>query len=126
MTKRKKRSRIGLTYPPLPTTPLPGLRDDALRTWNRLAPLLADAGTHTIADVPLLEEYCRLEAELRTYDAFRDAIVRGRKRGAERTIQLGIAQIHHRLLKDFLRLGDRLGLSPLSRRKIERHLGMDA
>jgi P27 family predicted phage terminase small subunit len=116
MSRRQRPLRIGLRYRPLSITPPPGLTGAARQLWERIAPELAEARTHTSIDAPLLEAYCQAQAELQAYYAYTNAI------GLERATRLGTARISSQLCNAVTRLSDRLGLNPRARRKIERHL----
>ncbi len=116
MTQPRRKSRIGLRYRPLPITPPPQLTGEARKLWTSIAPELAEARTHTSVDAPLLEAYCRAQAELAAYYRFTNEI------GLERAVRLGTARISYQLCHAVSRLSDRLGLNPLFRRKIERHV----
>jgi phage terminase small subunit len=117
MTRRPPRgTRIGLRYRPLPIEPPAALTGRARELWTRIAPELADEGTHTSVDVPILTDYCVVVAELECAYRFEQEI------GLERAVRLGFSRIRSQLTNTMIRLSDRLGLNPLARRKIRRHL----
>jgi phage terminase small subunit len=110
--RRKKDARIGLPAPPLPLTPPRTLKGKRARElWRELAAFVANEGTHTIRDAPLLEKYCRVVAELEACGRFVKEL------GIERSVELRVFPIDLRLGREMLRLASRLGFTPVDRRR---------
>src|SRR5690348_12747418 len=83
-----RRDRMNVDEPklaPAPIAPPRGMTGRAKQEWIRLCALLVTAGVITVGDTSTFESYCRLVAEVETYEKLIKRV------GVESAHQLGYA-----------------------------------
>src|SRR2546428_2469776 len=89
-----------------------GLKGEGLAEWQRVAPLLRDAGVLRQTDLSILEDYCSAFADLRRFE------LQARSVSPEDAIAKGYQNAVHKLRAQVNALRRELGMTPLSRSSV--------